>query len=268
MKRNRENGETDRMVDVSNFENDKEAYKKNEDMKPWLNVKNARDEKLLGKWYTVKKAYLDDASKFNDNGEIVGTVEKMHLEFEEIPHKMTLNVTNFNTMKTDFGTESDEWIGQKIKLRIQKWQSGTLGIVIIDKQELEDMGESPPSSSNEPEVQQVTEPSESDINDIVNEQVNQNSNKKDWYTEIQEYLPTKPDDYEDPEKRAASWIQGIRQDIIGTGVQESKVTSKVIRDNTAILVEDGATEDHDLGKLDEAAGREIFKLLRKVESVW
>jgi len=123
------------------------------------------------------------------------------------------------------------------------------------------------SSSNEPETLDLSgqNSDEQAVNDIVNEQVNQNQNKDDWYTKIQEYLPEKPEDYENPEKRAASWIQGIRQDIIGTGVHESKVTPKTIRDNTAILVEDGVTEDHDLGKLDEEAGREIFKLLRKVE---
>lgn len=39
----------------------------------------------------------------------------------------------------------------------------------------------------------------------------------------------------------------------------------MIRDNVAILVEDGATSDHDLGKLDIEAGKGIFTLLHKVE---
>lgn len=87
----------------------------------------------------------------------------------------------------------------------------------------------------------------------------------DWFDKLQHYLPEKPEDLENPEKRYAEWINRIRNDIIGTGTKPEKVTIKVIRDNVAILVEDGATSDHDLGKLDIEAGKGIFTLLHKVE---
>ncbi len=264
------------MVETKNFKTDLDAYKRtnSEDFKPWFNVENARKDKLLGKWYTVKKAYLDEATDWDKNGNPAGKVDKMHLEFEEIEHLMTLNFTNLETMQKDFGTESDNWIGQKVKMRINKWPSGTEGIVIVDKQELEDMGETPPESSSK-----TRQSDEQAIDDILNQEnepktldlsgkeVNgispEDDPKQDWFILLQKYLPETPEDIKNPEKRAAEWINRIRQDIISPNIRNP--TIKMIRDNVNILVEDGHTFENDLGKLDIETGRGIFALLHKVE---
>lgn len=128
----------------------------------------------------------------------------------------------------------------------------------------EDAGGEPSSSSssNEPEIMDLSgkQSDEQAVNDIINQQTT-----SDWFEKLQPYLPEKHEDLEIPEKRHAEWINRIRNDIIGTGTKPEKVTIKAIRDNVAILVEDGATSDHDLGKLDIEAGKGIFTLLHKVE---
>lgn len=247
------------MVNVEKMELD--FYKDDGKLQPFLNVKNAREDKLLGKWYTVKKAYLEDAAQFDGKGKrLEETIEKWHLDFEEIPHKMTLNRTNFNTMKKDFGPETDNWVGQRVKFRVQKYSGYNDGLVIIDKQELEDMGENPPeSSSDEPEVMNV----ENEVNDIVNEQVN--GQKKDWFDRVKGNLPQSKEDLKDKEKVACEWINRIRSDLLNEGVK--KVTPKMIRDNVAVLVSEENMKEDDLGDLNEDAGRDIFKVLRNVDPV-
>jgi len=58
-----------------------------------------------------------------------------------------LNKTNFNVLVEDFGTESDEWIGEAVKLRITKHSNGKDGVIIPSRKNLADEGENPPSKA-------------------------------------------------------------------------------------------------------------------------
>ena len=109
-------------------------------------MKTAKEDKLVGKWFTIKEAFVEPASKFDKEGKLLEEKEdKLHLHFEEIDHQMTLNKTNFDTLVKDFGTESDEWVGEYVKLRINTWPSGTQGVIIRSREDLELEGETPPS---------------------------------------------------------------------------------------------------------------------------
>ncbi|OPY29450.1 MAG: hypothetical protein A4E27_00174 [Methanobacterium sp. PtaU1.Bin242] len=126
-----------------------DVYKKSGDGKPYINVTTAKEDKLLGKWYTIKEAYVEAASKFDKDGNRLDeTVDKLHLEFEEIDHKFTLNKPNFNTLVKDFGTESDDWVGEFVKLRITTYPNGTKGVIIPSRQDLKDEGETPPTKAS------------------------------------------------------------------------------------------------------------------------
>jgi len=126
-----------------------DVYKKSGDGKPYINVTTAKEDKLLGKWYTIKEAYVEAASKFDKDGNRLDeTVDKLHLEFEEIDHKFTLNKPNFNTLVKDFGTESDDWVGEFVKLRITTYHNGTKGVIIPSRQDLKDEGETPPTKAS------------------------------------------------------------------------------------------------------------------------
>ncbi len=125
------------------------------------------------------------------------------------------------------------------------------------------------SSSGEPETMDLRRSDEDAVNEIMDNDNKFHKAKKvkkqkkgDWFEKLKDYLPEKNEDLEIPEKRHAEWINRIRSDLIGNGTR--KVTMKMIRDNVAILVEDGTTRDHDLGTLDEETGRGIFTLLRKI----
>ncbi len=125
-----------------------DVYKKSGDGKPYINVNTAKEDKLLGKWYTIREAYVEAASKFDKEGNRLDeTVDKLHLEFQEIEHKFTLNKPNFNTLVKDFGTESDDWIGEPVKLRITTYPNGTKGVIIPSRQDLADEGETPPTKA-------------------------------------------------------------------------------------------------------------------------
>jgi hypothetical protein len=124
-----------------------DVYKKSGDGKPYINVNTAKDDNLLGKWYTIKEAYVEAASKFDKDGNRLDeTVDKLHLEFNEIPHKFTLNKPNFNTLVKDLGTESDDWVGEPVKLRITTYPNGTKGVIIPSREDLADEGETPPTA--------------------------------------------------------------------------------------------------------------------------
>jgi hypothetical protein len=123
-----------------------DVYKKSGDGKPYINVNTAKDDNLLGKWYTIKEAYVEAASKFDKDGNRLDeTVDKLHLEFNEIPHKFTLNKPNFNTLVKDLGTESDDWVDEPVKLRITTYPNGTKGVIIPSREDLADEGETPPT---------------------------------------------------------------------------------------------------------------------------
>jgi hypothetical protein len=249
--------EVKKMVNVDEMELD--FYKKNEEteLRPWLNVENAREAGLLGKWYTVKKAYVDDASVFDKEGHRIDgqSVEKWHLDFEEIPHKMTLNKTNFETMKRDFGNDNDKWVGQKVKFRVQQYAGYNPGIVIIDKQELKDMGETPPSSNSND--------LEAEVMDLSRQTEQAKDNKEqDWFDQLRERLPKSKEDLEYPEKVAIEWINRIRMDLIDNGTK--RVTLKMIRDNVNILWQE-EEKDYDLGLMDEEMAGRIFQILKGCE---
>lgn len=130
------------MVDVTTLD----VYQGTGSGKLFLNVKTAKEDKLVGKWFTIKEAFVEPASKFDKEGKLLEEKEdKLHLHFEEIDHQMTLNKTNFDTLVKDFGTESDEWVGEYVKLRINTWPSGTQGVIIRSREDLELEGETPPT---------------------------------------------------------------------------------------------------------------------------
>lgn len=125
-----------------------DIYKTSGSGKKFLNMTAAKEEKLLGKWYTIKEAYLAPASQFDTKGNMLEEkVEKLHLDFEEIPHVFTLNKTNVDTLVKDFGSETEEWIGELVKLRIHTYPQGAKGVVIASREDLTDEGESIPAKS-------------------------------------------------------------------------------------------------------------------------
>lgn len=150
------------MVDVTTLD----AYKEKEktDMIPYLNVARAEEDELEYEWIKIESAYLDDAGVFDDKGNRVEgeTVEKLHLDLEygEALYKWPLNRTNLRTLTRDFGKESDDWVGEFVKVKVHDWPSGARGLVVISREELRklkveipekdkgDVGDSPPSSSS------------------------------------------------------------------------------------------------------------------------
>jgi hypothetical protein len=140
--RKTEKNGSEKMVDVTTLD----VYQGTGSGKLFLNVKTAKEDKLVGKWFTIKEAFVEPASKFDKEGKLLDEKEdKLHLHFEEIDHLMTLNKTNFDTLVKDFGTESDDWVGEYIKLRINTWPSGTQGVIIRSREDLELEGEKPPT---------------------------------------------------------------------------------------------------------------------------
>jgi len=123
-----------------------DVYKTSGSGKKFLNLETAKEEKLLGKWYTIEEAFVDAASKFDKQGNRLDeTEDKLHLRFDEIEHIFTINKTNYDTLITDFGTESDDWIGELVKLRVHTYPRGTKGIIIVSREDLADEGEPIPT---------------------------------------------------------------------------------------------------------------------------
>ena len=159
--------EVKKMVDVTTLD----VYKTTGSGKKYLNVKTAKEDKLLGKWYAIKEAYVDEASKFDKEGNMLEEKEdKLHLEFEEIPHIFTLNKTNLDVLVKDFGTESDDWIGELVKLRLHTYPRGTKGVIIPSRQDLADEGEQPPTKAVTDDKDQIKKAVKSSV--AVKEAVN------------------------------------------------------------------------------------------------
>ena len=130
------------MVDVTTLD----VYKRTGNGKKFLNVTTAKEDKLLGRWLTIQEAYVAPASKFDKNGNMLEEKEdKLHLKFKEIDHIFTINKTNFDTLVKDFGTESDNWIGELVKLRLHTYPQGAKGVIIPSREDLKDEGETIPS---------------------------------------------------------------------------------------------------------------------------
>jgi hypothetical protein len=147
-----------------------DVYKSNGTGKKFLNMDSAKEDKLLGKWFTIAEAYVDAASKFDKDGNRLDeTEDKLHLKFPEIEHVFTINKTNYNTLVKDFGTESDDWVNELVKLRIHTYPQGKKGIIIASRQDLEDEGETIPTKeamSDKDKIKEATKKS-SAIKDVV-----------------------------------------------------------------------------------------------------
>ncbi len=223
----------------------------------YLNAEAARRDKIVNKWMEIEDVYKETFNETKQGKTI--QVDKLVLKFSNIDYELPLNKTNGRTMIKDFGGETDNWVGKKIKFRIHQYETGE-GIVIKSKQELEDEGETPPSSdSNEPDLLNMTE---TDVNNIPDEAMKKT---KDWFDKVEENLPQSKEDLKDKEKVACEWINRIRSDLLNEGVK--KVTPKMIRDNVAVLVSEENMKEDDLGDLNEDAGRDIFKVLRNIDPV-
>jgi hypothetical protein len=139
----------------------------------YLNVEMARTEKLLNKWIEISNVKRGEFDEVDDKTEKTKTVKKLVLEFKDIDYELPLNKTNGRTMIKDYGGETDNWIGQKIKFRVQAWATGD-GIVIKSKKELEDEGETIPTPSSssksveeaEAEAVDMTDKPEVDVNNV------------------------------------------------------------------------------------------------------
>ena len=170
------------MVDVTTLD----AYKEKEktDMIPYLNVARAEEDELEYEWIKIESAYLDDAGVFDDKGNRIEgeTVEKLHLDlaYGEGLYKWPLNRTNLRTLTRDFGKESDDWVGEFVKVKVHDWPSGARGLVVISREELRklkveiperedgDVGGDPSSSSSSSAVDPFSLSPGEHVNTLVN----------------------------------------------------------------------------------------------------
>lgn len=114
----------------------------------FLNVENARENKLLNKWLTIKVAESQTRPEKDFNTGEESEVTKMELSFKETSYQLRMNKTNARRLIADISSESDEWIDRPIKLKVQMWSNNKEGLVIKSKQELADDGEKIPSPSS------------------------------------------------------------------------------------------------------------------------
>jgi hypothetical protein len=74
-------------------------------------------------------------------------VDKIVLGFKDMEYSLPLNKTNGRVLIKDYGADTKEWVGQKIKFKVNTYPSGTQGIGIKSLQDLEDEGETPPAKA-------------------------------------------------------------------------------------------------------------------------
>lgn len=159
------------MVDVTTLDTyqDKEKKWDPEDVDfLYLNVENAKRFHLLFKWLNIQDAQMEPATVFKDGKPTDEKEDKLHLYFKEnvewksdegedkkgkVVFKWPLNPTNLRTTAQLYGTESDDWVGMKVKLRVQNYPRAKPGLVVISREELDDMGETPPTSSSKIKVE-------------------------------------------------------------------------------------------------------------------
>lgn len=114
----------------------------------FLNVELARADKLLNKWLTITEADVRDMKEKNFKTGEEEDVQKIVISFKEMDYEMPLNKTNARRLIADVNPETDNWIDQPIKLKVQMWSNNKEGLVIKSKQELTDDGEEIPSPSS------------------------------------------------------------------------------------------------------------------------
>jgi hypothetical protein len=114
----------------------------------FLSVDIARENKLLNKWLRIKEADVRDMKETDFKTKEEKQVQKIVIGFDECNYELPLNKTNARRLISDINSESDEWIGKPIKLKVQMWGNGKEGLVIKSKQELVDDGEEIPSPSS------------------------------------------------------------------------------------------------------------------------
>ena len=113
----------------------------------YLKLEDARNEKLLNKWLTINNVEQKTMKQTDFKTGEEREVDKLVLGFEEIQYVLPLNKTNGRVMITDYGAQTDNWLGTKIKLKVNHYPKFE-GIGIKSLQDLEDEGETPPQPSN------------------------------------------------------------------------------------------------------------------------
>ena len=80
----------------------------------YLNVQYVKNNILEGKNITIKDAKQETfESKYNALGNT-----KIVLSFSEIQKEFILNKINFEILRKKYGSETDNWLGKNISLRI------------------------------------------------------------------------------------------------------------------------------------------------------
>lgn len=80
----------------------------------YISAASLKSEKLVNKLLTISSAETMEIGQ----GEKSKT--KIALSFKEIEKRLLLNKTNAAILSENFGNETDEWVGKKIKLNITK----------------------------------------------------------------------------------------------------------------------------------------------------
>jgi hypothetical protein len=222
-----ENGSELKMVDISGMYTG-----------GFLKAENLRSLKMINKWVTISDAHIQSLPE-TKNGKQV-EVNKVVLGFKELEFELPLNITNGRTMKKDFGDETDNWIGQKIKFRVHQYETGE-GVVIKSRQELEDEGDEIPPKSSSSKTRQSDEQA---VDEILNQ------GKEPETLDLSGKQAEK-----DPE--AYGWLNKITNDIIG---EQREPTESGLKTEIFKLAEIEA-KDPDLGTLDMEMAKRIFTLI-------
>ena len=120
----------------------------------YLSLSIAREEKLLNKWYTITEVEEKEMMQKDFKTQVETPVDKLVLHWEEIDYTLPLNPTNGAVMINDYGPQTDDWIGQKIKLKVNHYQT-TDGVGVKSLQDLEDEGETPPAKAVTDDKEQI-----------------------------------------------------------------------------------------------------------------
>lgn len=113
----------------------------------YLKLEDARNEKLLNKWLTINNVEQKTMKQTDFKTGEEREVDKLVLGFEEINYVLPLNKTNGRVMINDYGSQTDNWLNIKIKLKVNHYPKFE-GVGIKSLQDLEDEGETPPQPSN------------------------------------------------------------------------------------------------------------------------
>ena len=137
-----ENG-SERMVDATTLD----IYGTAAGDKTYLSLDIARQEKLLNKWMEIETEEVRTMREKDFQTGEEHEVDKIVLGFKDMEYSLPLNKTNGRVLIKDYGADTKEWVGQKIKFKVNTYPSGTQGIGIKSLQDLEDEGETPPAKA-------------------------------------------------------------------------------------------------------------------------